>query len=60
MKLTGLTSNVTPLDNVLTDINFIKSTIELKVYIIWIICVIFQIHQKSFDMLLTHIKINCI
>ena len=31
---TSLTPNVTPLNNVLTDINFIKFTVGLKVYII--------------------------
>jgi hypothetical protein len=30
----SLTPNVTPLNNVLTDINFIKFTVGLKVYII--------------------------
>ena len=30
----SLTSNFTPLNNDLTDINFIKSTVRLKVYII--------------------------
>jgi hypothetical protein len=34
MKLISLTQNITPLNNILIDINFIKSTVELKVYII--------------------------
>jgi hypothetical protein len=33
-KPTSLTSNVTILNNILTDINFIKSIVGLKVYIV--------------------------
>jgi hypothetical protein len=55
---TSLISNIIPLNNVLTDINFIRFTVGLKVCIILIICVKFQINPKSFDMLLRHIKFN--
>ncbi|KAK2425283.1 hypothetical protein QL285_035543 [Trifolium repens] len=54
----SLTLNLIPLNNVFTDINFIKSTVRLKVYIIYIIYVKFQKNPKSFDMLLRYIKVN--
>jgi hypothetical protein len=51
---TRLALNITPLNNVLTDIILIKSTVGLIVYIIQIIYVKLQTNLKSLDMLLRH------
>jgi hypothetical protein len=55
---TSLTLNVTHLNNILTDVSFIKLTIELKVYIVKIIYEKFQTNSKLFESLMIIDVIN--
>jgi hypothetical protein len=53
-----MTPNVTPLNNILTNLNFTKFTVRLENYMISIIYIKFYKNLKSFDILLRLVKIN--